>query len=277
MELQQLNQRQFEQFRELIYQKSGIRLDARKITLLSNRLRQRLKALNLADFDAYFRCLSSPSATDELGHFLDAITTNETFFFRTQDHFDWLSGAFLTELLAAQRQGQRGKTLRIWSAGCATGAEPYSIAICLAENAFRLRDWNLAILGTDLSEAALQQARLGRYGKRAMEAVSDQRRRRFFQKSPDQDTWTIKEELQRMVSFAPHNLLTPLREQPFDCVLIRNVLIYFDRDSKRKAIKNLIDGLAEGGYLVVGPSEGMYDMLEPLRRCSPFLYQKLPK
>ena len=97
----------------------------------------------------------------ELESFLDAITTNETFFFRTAKHFDWLKTDLLTELIAQHRAGQRPPSLRIWSAGCASGAEPYSIAICLAENMYRLRDWSLQILGTDISEDMLRAAREG--------------------------------------------------------------------------------------------------------------------
>ncbi len=275
MELPKLNQRQFEQFRDFIYAKSGIRVDDRKISLLSNRIRQRLKAKNVADFDAYYRCLRSPLGAEELEHFLDAITTNETFFFRTAAHFDWLKFEFLTEQLAAERRGQRKKTLRIWSAGCATGAEPYTIAICLAENLFRLQGWDLTILGTDISEKALREAREGVYQKRAVEAVSEQQLRRFFETSKDDQTWRVKTDLKNLVTFLPQNLLTPLEGPPFDCIFIRNVLIYFDRDSKQKVIKNLIEKLDEGGYLVVGPSEGIYDMLEPLKKRSTFLYQKV--
>ncbi|MGF1579631.1 MAG: CheR family methyltransferase [Gemmataceae bacterium] len=274
MELQQLNQRQFEQFRDFIYAKSGIRIDERKITLLSNRIRQRLKANDIADFDSYYRCLRSPLGTSELEHFLDAITTNETFFFRTQAHFDWLKSEFLSELLLAERSGRREKTIRIWSAGCATGAEPYTIAICLAEQAFRLREWELSILGTDISEKALGDAREGAYQERAVESVSEQQRRRFFEKPKDDQLWRVKHDITKMVSFETHNLLIPLGKPLFDCIFIRNVLIYFDRDSKQRVIKNLIRQLAEGGYLVVGPSEGIYDMLDPLEKRKTFLYQK---
>ena len=106
MELAKLTQQQFEQFRDFIYSKSGIRVDERKITLLSNRIRQRLKARNIADYDAYYHWLRSPLGNEELEHFLDAITTNETFFFRTVAHFDWIKSEFLTEILTSQRLGQ---------------------------------------------------------------------------------------------------------------------------------------------------------------------------
>lgn len=274
MNLEQLNPRQFDRFRDFIYRKSGIRIDDRKVSLLSNRIRRRLRAGDFADFDKYYRHLKSPEGVSELEHFLDAITTNETSFFRSENHFIWFKSKFLPEAVAAQRLGKRPRALRIWSAGCASGAEAYTIAICIAENLFLLRDWSITILGTDISEQVLRKAREGIFNARAMEAVSEQQRRRYFQTASESDTWEVRTGIRRLVQFENHNLMQPLRHEPFDCIFIRNVLIYFDRDSKRAVIANLIEALAPGGYLVVGPSEGIYDMLQPLRKLSAFLYQK---
>ncbi len=275
VELERLNQQQFDQFRDFIYHKCGIRIDDKKISLLSNRIRRRLKAGNFQNFDVYYRLLTSPAGANELEGFLDAITTNETFFFRTVKHFDWLKEGLLTELVAQQRAGQRSKSLRIWSAGCASGAEPYTIAICLAENMHRLRDWSLQILGTDLSEQVLREARTGSFKSRAIEAVTEKQRQRYFSHDKESDVWQVRPEIRRLVEFQSHNLMQPLSEPAFDCVFIRNVLIYFDRDSKQVVIDNLLRALNVGGYLVVGPSEGIYDMLQPMRKLSPFLYQKV--
>jgi len=274
VDLEQLNQQQFERFRDFIYRASGIRMTENKLSLLSNRIRRRLRAGPFNDFDAYFAYLSSPQGRDEVAHFLDAITTNETFFFRTPAHFDWLKTDFLTELVTAERRGEREKSLRIWSAGCATGAEPYTIAICLLENMFRLRDWALTILGTDISAEALRDARSGVFRARAVEAVTDKQRRRYFEPARDDDQWRVRSTARDLIRFEPHNLMQPMREAPFDCIFIRNVLIYFDRTSKAAVIAHLIRALAPGGYLVVGPSEGIFNMLEPLERRLPFLYQK---
>jgi chemotaxis protein methyltransferase CheR len=274
MELERLTQSQFARFRDFIYRQCGIRIDDKKVSLLSNRIRRRLKAGNFDNFDVYYRFLTSSAGGKELGGFLDAITTNETFFFRTAKHFEWLSSELVTEMIAEQRSGKRSKSLRFWSAGCATGAEPYTIAISLAENMYRLRDWSLTILGTDLSEEALSEARVGRFKSRSLAAVSDKQRQRYFQHLPELDVWQVRPELQKMVEFKRQNLMQPLSEPAFDCVFIRNVLIYFDNDSKRVVIENLVKALAPGGYLVVGPSEGIYDMLAPLTKISPFLYQK---
>ncbi len=274
MELARLNQRQFNRFRDFIYGKCGIRIDEKKITLLSNRIRRRLRAKDLPDFDVYYKYLTSADGAGELDHFLDAITTNETFFFRTEKHFDWLRHDLLNEVTAQQRAGSRLPSLRIWSAGCASGAEPYSIAMSLAENSHRLRNWTLQILGTDISEEALAEARTGVFKPRAIEAVSEKQRRRYFRHLADSDLWQVQPNIKAQVTFARHNLIDAPPTPPFDCIFIRNVLIYFDSKSKQRVISNLIDALANGGYVVVGPSEGIYDMMGPLQRVSPFLYHK---
>ncbi|MEM8678953.1 MAG: CheR family methyltransferase, partial [Planctomycetota bacterium] len=145
VEVDQLTPREFQQFQDVIYQRSGIKIGDRKISLLSNRIRRRLRASGFDDFESYFRFLTSADS-GEWEHFLDAITTHETSFFRTEVHYEWLSATFLPEALAAHRQGRRPSRLRIWSAACASGAEPYSVAICLAENKYRMLDWSTSIL-----------------------------------------------------------------------------------------------------------------------------------
>jgi chemotaxis protein methyltransferase CheR len=271
-ELKQLNRQQFDQFCDLIYRTTGIHIATNKLSLLSNRIRRRLQAGQ--DFDAYYRHLTSPQGRGEIEHFIDAITTNETFFFRTEAHFEWLRTTFLSEIVASERRGERPRSLSIWSAGCATGAEPYSIAICLLENLYRLRDWTISIVGTDISEEVLGEAREGLFRPRAVEAITERQFRRYFEGPGEDGRWRVRRAVRDLVRFERHNLMTSLNAAPFDCVFIRNVLIYFDRDSKRTVVGNLVQALSPGGYLVVGPSEGIYNMLEPLERLAPFLYRK---
>lgn len=276
MEPEKLSNRQFELFREFIYRHSGIRVDLAKVTLVSNRIRRRLKACQQDDFDTYYRYLNSPAGVGELELFLDAVTTNETHFFRTPHHFDWFKGPFLDELALRPHAGSQPRRLRVWSAACSTGEEPYSVAVCVQESAIKLRGWKTTILGTDISEAVLRDARLGVYRKRSLDEVSDARLKRHFEVSPDGATYTVRPAVREMVEFRRHNLMEPLKLPPFDCIFIRNVLIYFDRASKQVVINHLVNSLAPGGYLVVGPSEGIYDMLSPLVKRSTFAYQKPP-
>jgi chemotaxis protein methyltransferase CheR len=179
----------------------------------------------------------------------------------------------LSEAVRAERKGQRDRSLRIWSAGCASGAEPYTLAICLLEHRLRLRDWSLSILGTDISEEALRAAREAKFRPRAVEGVPSPQLKRYFRACND-DRWTPEPHVRELVTFERHNLMTPIPHPPFDCILIRNVLIYFDQASKRRVVENIIKALAPGGYLIVGPSEGIYDMLQPLERRRTFLYQQ---
>jgi chemotaxis protein methyltransferase CheR len=274
VELKELTPTEFRSFQEFIYQMSGIRIPDTKRTLLSNRVRRRLKVSGFDDFQSYFKHLRSTSGQTELTGFLNAVTTNETYFFRTEKHFEWFGSELINEVTSQERRGKRPRELRIWSAACSTGEEPYSIAICLAENQLRLRDWKLEIVATDLSEDALQSARDGIYKERAFQGLNEKRRRRHFTKLKDEPLWQIKPHLRELVSFQRHNLMNPLTGNLFDCIFIRNVLIYFDRQSKQRVVENLIGALAAGGYLVVGPSEGIYDMLRDLKKHSTFLYQK---
>ena len=270
-----LSQGEFDRFRAFIYGKSGIHVPDNKLSLLSHRICRRLKASGFADFEEYYHYLTGPRGQREVERFIDAITTNETFFFRTEGQFDWFRNEFLPVVLAEERRGERPRTLRVWSAACATGAEPYSIAICLYKNRFRLQGWSVTVLGTDISEETLGEARAGIYKPRAVEAVTEAQLRRCFRAVSDKDArWQVRSEIKELVRFEQHNLMTPIREQPFDCVFIRNVLIYFDRESKQKVMTNLLEVLAPGGFLVLGPSEGVYEMTRSLERWSPLIYRK---
>jgi chemotaxis protein methyltransferase CheR len=273
-ESEKLSQPQFDRFRDFIYRQSGIRVDASKVTLVSNRIRRRLKAGNHAGFDEYYQHLTSPKGAEEIEQFLDAITTNETHFFRTPSHFEWFKTDFVTDAILRQRKDNLPKRLRVWSAACSTGEEPYSLSICLAENALRLSGWQTSITGTDISEAVLKEARTAVYRTRSLEQVSPVQLRRYFETKDEGQGWLVRSNVREIVEFRRHNLMEPLRLLPFDCIFIRNVLIYFDRESKKVVIRNLIQSLARGGYLVVGPSEGIYDMLDPLVKRDTYLYQK---
>ena len=274
MNLQELSSDEFRAFQDFVYRNSGIRIPITKRTLLSNRVRRRLKAGGFDGFRTYFEFLTSPQGRDELDSFLDVVTTNETFFFRTETHFEWFRTEFLQARITGSTGGQHEKRLRVWSAACSTGEEPYSLAICLMENQLRLRDWKLEIVGTDISEQALATAREGRYKERAIESVNQKQLRRYFAQVRGEPLWQVRPALKELVEFHRHNLMDPIDLLPFDCVFIRNVLIYFDRASKQVVVDNLINALVDGGYLVVGPSEGIFGMLGALKKRSTFLYQK---
>lgn len=274
LEPDKLTREQFGLYRDFIYRHSGIRVEVSKIALVTNRIRRRLKAHGLTDFDDYYRLLTTTGSDNEIASFLDAVTTNETSFFRTPQHFTWFQDEFLPACVARQAKPAELPPVRVWSAACSTGQEPYSLAMCVQESTLRLAGRKVSILGTDISAEALREARQGIYKQRAVEDVDPQRRSRSFRASTDGTTYAIRPQLKELVEFRSHNLMTPLRATPFDCIFIRNVLIYFDRASKQRVVALLIQSLAPGGYLVIGPSEGIYDMLAPLVKKKTFLYQK---
>jgi len=270
----QLTPQEFEQFQTLIFKLSGIRVPENKVALLSNRIRRRLRATKIADFDAYLQHLRSREGKTELEGFLSAVTTNETSFFRTEKHFEWLQTDFVDHLRKQALFGKHDKRIRVWSAACSSGQEPYSIAMCLADSQLYASGWKIDVLGTDISEQALQKARAAVYGLSEADKISQKRRTRYFSHKDGSPTWEVRPAIKEMVTLLRHNLMDPLRHPPFDCVFVRNVLIYFSRDSKQVVIDHLVRSLADGGFLVVGPSEGIYDMLGMLQKRSTFLYQK---
>lgn len=274
MNLVELTPDEFERFCDLIYKVSGIKVPPTKRIMVSNRLRRRLRATGITGFSPYYAHLTSPAGAAEMPFFLDEITTNETYFYRDVHHFDWLTTTFFPEVAEAGRLGRRPRTLRIWSAAASTGEELYSIALRLARVRSQFTGWSITLLGTDISAAALATARAGSYDERAVRLVSVEERQRYFDHDPTAGRWTLKPEVRAMATWKPHNLVAPFKEAPFDCVFIKNVLIYFDARSKQTVANHLVQSLAKGGYLVVGPTEGIYSMLGPLEKLKHWLYRR---
>lgn len=273
----EIDEKDFSRFQDYIYRAAGIRVGNHKRTLVSNRVRRRLRATGFNDFASYFRFLNSPKGAEEIPYFLDEITTNETYFFRDVHQYEWFGSEYLREIVNLARTGKRPRILNVWSAACSTGAEPYSIALKIQEAIPVSDEWAIRILATDLSGSVLETAREGVYDARALQLVSTNHRRRFFRPRKGEDRWEILEGAKRMVEFRRHNLLNPLAGGTFDCIFIKNVLIYFDDASKAAVVKNLLSALAPGGYLVVGPAEGIFRMLDPLERINAWLYRKSVK
>jgi chemotaxis protein methyltransferase CheR len=274
MVLTELTEDEFSRFCELIYRTAGIRIPGSKRIMVSNRLRRRLKATKIDSFSTYYNYLVSSSGMAEMPLFLDEITTNETYFYRDPQHFEWIRQTFLPSLVSDVRGRKREKGLRVWSAACSTGEELYSIALKVVEKKELLSGWPMTLLGTDLSGAALASAKAGQFDERALRLVSQAERQLRFDHDPQTQHWTLKPEIRSLTTWKCHNLLRPLKESAFDCIFIKNVLIYFDAASKQTVVQNLIKSLAKNGYLVVGPTEGIYNMLGGLTKHKPWLYQK---
>ncbi|WP_254510159.1 CheR family methyltransferase [Anatilimnocola floriformis] len=270
---QQVTDAQLSRYADLIYERTGIRISAQKKTLLSNRLRRRLKATGITCFDRYFDHLRKLSADHaEWDAFLQEITTHETYLFRDANQWDWFSNTYLTEIQNAVRRGQRAKTLRVWSAACSTGDEAHTIACCIADKISNYREWKIDIVGTDIGVDAVDQAKRAHFGVRAMRLVPDNCRTRFFKQAGD--GWDAQPVLTQWTSFKQHNLLQPLRAALFDVIFVKNVLIYFDADSKQPVMRNVEAALKPGGMLVTGPAEGVADLTRGFERLQSWLHRK---
>jgi chemotaxis protein methyltransferase CheR len=244
----------FNLFRHLIHRETGIYLRDSKKILVANRLRKRIRALNLGSYEQYYHLLTRcPDGREELAHLFDAISTNETYFYRGDNQFLALQQFVLPELFGRRRR------VDIWSAGSSSGEEPYTIYMVAAQAAASL-DWKgqIAIVATDINQQVLARARLGEYAGRALRVLPPRYLDRYFDRLED-GGFRIRNEVKRHVQFKAHNLL---KDEPpgrrFDIIFCRNVLIYFDRPTQRSLIDlKLARVLAEDGYLFVGNSESL--------------------
>ncbi len=245
-------------FSNLIYRTSGIRLGLQKKGLLVSRLSKRLFALGIRDFYDYFKRVRENE--EELTYMLDCISTNTTKFFRECYHFEYLRNTILPDLIHSKPD----RTIRVWSTGCSTGEEPYSIAITVLE-AFKRegvspRSWDIKILATDISTKALRVAERGVYGAEQIPpSLPPETAARYFLKGVGRNEGLIKVKdfLKNMVKFRRLNLKDPTYpfRKRFDIIFCRNVMIYFDEEMKRHVISNLYKHLSDSGYLFLGHSE----------------------
>jgi chemotaxis protein methyltransferase CheR len=262
---------QLDRYARLIYQRIGIAISPQKTTLLSNRLRRRLRATGLDSYDRYYDLLKrSPASDPEWDAFLQEVTTHETYLFRDQAHWEWLRVEFARDVAAEAAAGKREKALRVWSAACSTGDEAYTIGCCLAD---RLQGWKLDILGTDVGAGAVAEAERAHFGPRAMKHVPPLYRQRYFERAADGQHWSARPCLKEIMRFKVHNLLEPLGERPFDLIVLKNVLIYFDAGSKQRVLGNVRRLLRPGSVLITGPAEGVSDMLKDMQSTQGWLHR----
>ncbi|MEX1828753.1 protein-glutamate O-methyltransferase CheR [Luteibacter sp. CQ10] len=268
-----LGDAEFGFLREFVLQQCGISLGEHKRQLVQGRLLRRLRALNLAGFAAYCDLLRRDPAS-ELGELASCISTNVTSFFREMHHYDLL----VDELLPRWLDEKRGGRLRIWSAGCSTGEEPYALAMVLAEALERTgATVDAKILATDLSPQALETARRGVYPVDRLGGVSEARRKRWFQRGEGSyDGYArVHPRLRELVTIQPLNLLHDWPMQgKFDAIFCRNVVIYFDKPTKQRLFSRYAGMLESRGYLFLGHSESMYGLSEDFDLIGRTVYRK---
>lgn len=272
-----ISTRDYTRLCDLIYRESGINLGAEKQTMLEARIRRRLRVLNLDSYSQYCDYLfGKQGLKDELEPLIDVVTTNKTDFFREPGHFRYLVENALPEQPSPSRNG--GPYL-VWSAGCSTGEEPYTLAMVLSEYARAHPGFRFRILATDICTTVLEKAELGVYSRESIEPVPDGLRRRYFLRSRNASSAQVRvaPELRRLVEFRRLNFMDAhygLTEKA-DAIFCRNVIIYFDRPTQQRILKKLAHHLVLGGYMFVGHSETLHDMDLPLEPVGPALYRRV--
>lgn len=267
----QVTDAELRSYSRLVYKRLGIRLSSKKKTLLSNRIMRRLRETHCETFSEYLRYLEQLDPEhEEWDAFIQEITTHETAMFREPRHWEWFEDEFLSGKRTEARASEGTPSLRIWSAACSTGEEPYTIAACIAGTIPNFRDWRIQIVGSDVAAGAIARAQRAEFSEKSMRLVPG-RLRRFFRKTGNGDTWCPDATIRELVVFRRHNLLDPPTFGTFDLALVKNVLIYFDRESKRRALAAVCSALKPGGFLLTGSAEGIGDWAPECERIRPWL------
>ena len=270
-----LTEEQFEKISEMVKSLCGINLHTGKKELVKARLGKRLRSLGIYDLDDYLAHVARDAGGAELTAMLDALSTNLTHFFRESAHFDYLRSAVVPVLLKRPAP----HSIRIWSAGCSSGEEPYSIAITLAECLPNLPRIDLRILATDLSTRVLAHAREALYPAERLRDVPLPIIARWFSagEGPSGNAYRVTDALRRLVTFSRLNLMAPWPMRgPFDVIFCRNVMIYFDKPNQERLVHRFWDLLAPGGHLFIGHSESLAGVKHTYRYIRPTIYQKQP-
>ena len=261
-----LSDQEFTQFQRFIQQAAGIHLSPAKKTLVAGRLGKRVQQHGLASYGAYFKLIAGDEAQAERQVAVDLLTTNETYFFREAKHF---------EVLRKHAVSAAGRSeFRVWSAASSSGEEAYSIAMVLAD-CLGERPWE--VVGSDISSRVLERARTGHYVEARTTQIPPEYLKRFCLKGAGSQAGTVlvSKALRNRVSFVHANLNEPLPQLgKFDVIFLRNVMIYFNNDTKREVVARLLERLKPGGYFLVGHSESLNDISTAVEAVAPSTYRK---
>ncbi len=257
-EILPLDEDVFRLIRDFVRDHCGIYFVDESRYLLERRLSRRIRTQNLSDFREYYRYLLYHKDREaELASIIDVITNNETYFFREQNQLRAFSEEILPELKETNKDKKR---LRIWSAGCSTGEEPYTVAMLISETGL-FNGWSIEIFGSDINQRVLQVARSGIYRKNSFRTTEPYFQRKYFK--AEEDAYRISDTVKQYVNFSHLNLLDPFKVKlmgQMDVIFCRNVLIYFDHPSRRKVIDMFYGRLVERGYLLLGHAESLINV-----------------
>lgn len=272
-----MSEQEFDEFSTLIYARCGIKMPPAKKTMLTGRLAKRLRSLGISSFKQYFDYVCHhEGAPSELQTMINLITTNKTDFFREPKHFDYLTKTALPEII--QHKQQAGdKSIHLWSAGCSTGEEPYTMAMVINDYFEDLPGWRYSLLATDLSTRVLEQARLGIYDHQRIEPLPNRLRRKYLMRSKiNSDQVRFIPSLRAKITFKQLNFMDRIFAgiPESDVIFCRNVLIYFDRKTQEKVINRFCEHLKPEGYLFLGHSESIQGYRVPLTTVKSTIYRK---
>lgn len=265
-----LTRADFDYLKNLAHELTGIVITDRKLDMLYSRLVRRIRSLGLNSFQSYCVLLRDGDGSEEAG-FINAITTNLTSFFREGHHFQHLEQHVFPEL---REKNAASRRVRIWSAGCSTGEEPYSIAMTIMRSAFP-PNWDVKLLATDLDTNVVAKAKSGVYGVDRIKGLSADNISRFFNK-PEDESYAVKEDVKALITFKQLNLLEhwPMKG-PFDVIFCRNVVIYFNKETQRRLFDRYADMLCDGGHLFIGHSESLTNVCDRFKLIGRTIYRKI--
>jgi chemotaxis protein methyltransferase CheR len=277
----ELTDMEYQTIANFVHKTSGINLLDGKKELVRARLTKRISQLQMKNFKVYFQYVMTDTSGDELVFLLDALATNLTSFWREPQHFDFMTKTFIPELEARRKQ-HGGPRLRIWSAACSSGEEPYTIAMVVFEKShYFAAGGDFRILATDLSTKVLNIAKRGQYGPESAKNIPPVIASKYLDKNPAEKggyIYTIKPEIRRIVSFRRFNLMDPMPYKgPMDLIFCRNVMIYFDRETIAKLIDKFYNLLEVGGYLFIGHSESLSGLSHNFSYVAPCIYRKVQR
>jgi len=274
-----ITEKEFQRFQELIYTTSGIWLSPAKTALLVGRLSRRLRRFGLKSFSEYYRVVTDDP--EEFTQMLDAVSTNETRFFREPGQFEFLEKHILPQWFADAGAGRRSRKIRVWSAGCSTGQEPYSLAMALRHHLPPSAGWEIEIIATDLSTRVLEMAKSATWEFGKASEIPDHYLKAFMLRGYGEQKGKMKAgpEIRSIIHFSRLNLND--RSYPvsgkFDVIFCRNVLIYFNLETRTRIVRRLLEYLSPEGYLFVGHAESLHTMSGVLRTVVPTIYTQTAK
>ena len=273
MVIQDISDNSFKRFSKLIHESCGINLHDGKKELVRARLGKRMREIGCNSFNMYFRIIKDDPTGEELVKMLDAVSTNLTSFFREEKHFQ-----FLKEHVFPAYENNKSQGFRFWSAGCSSGEEPYSLAIWLRDHFSENGSADIKIIATDISTKVLSLAARGVYPAKTVQKIPAYQLRKYFQRgvNSQKGLYRVKQEIKDLVEFRRQNLTAPYNFGfRFDVIFCRNVMIYFNKETREALIRRAIDCLREGGYLMIGHAESLTGIEHSLKYIQPSIYRKL--